>query len=215
MGVLLRKPSHAGVVISCAEIIRAALYIEVFSAVTERVGVGTDTVFLVAESVVVVGLCLRTGGADKAHHVAVGVEGIILSCACGAGNEICSPEIGGRKHIVLQFGNNIPAVQQIARQRVPRQLRRADAGGVVGEGSGHVVHRLGDKLVESIIPVIRRRRNARLRPPLGCGEQIAAGVRSRIRFPALAYPYYDTAICPIRFPILPFLFSYLPQNFSK
>ncbi len=80
-----------------------------------------------------------------------------------------------------QLGNDIPAVQQVARQRVPRQLRRADAIGIVGKRRGHVVHRLGGQLVESIIPVIRRRRNMILRPPLSGGEQVACGVVGVVR----------------------------------
>ena len=83
---------------------------------------------------------------------------------------------GGQKRVILQLGNDIPAVQQVARERVPRQLRRADARGIVGKRRGHVVHRLGCQLIKSIIPVIRRRRNMILRPPLGGGEQVAAGV---------------------------------------
>ena len=61
MGVLLRKPSHAGVIISCPEVVRPALYIEVFSAVAEGVGVGAHAVFFVAEGIVVVGFRLRSG----------------------------------------------------------------------------------------------------------------------------------------------------------
>ena len=59
------------------------------------------------------------------------VEGIIFDCACGAGDEICAAEIGGRKRVVLQLCNDSPAVQQVAREDALRQLRRADAGGVV------------------------------------------------------------------------------------
>ena len=50
--VLLRKPSHAGIIVPRTEIVRPALYIEIFSAVTEGVGVGADAVFFVAEGVV-------------------------------------------------------------------------------------------------------------------------------------------------------------------
>ena len=129
MRVLLRKSSDARVIVPRTEVVRPALYIEIFSAVTEGVGVGTHAVFFVAESIVVVGLRLRSGGADKAHHVPVGVEGVVFSCACGAGNQICATKVRGRKRVILQFGNNVPAVQQVARQRVPRQLRRTDKGG--------------------------------------------------------------------------------------
>ena len=101
MGVLLRESSHAGIVISCPEIVSSALYIEVFPAVTEGVGVCTHAVFFIAESVVGVGFRLRSGSADKAHHVAVDVEGIIFGCACGAGDEICATEIRGRKRVIL------------------------------------------------------------------------------------------------------------------
>ena len=55
MGVLLRKPSHARIVVPRPEIVRPALYIEILAAITERIRVRADTVFLVAEGVVVVG----------------------------------------------------------------------------------------------------------------------------------------------------------------
>ena len=61
MGVFLRESSDARVVVPRTKIVRSALYIEVFATVAERVGVGADTVFFVAEGVVGVGLCLRTG----------------------------------------------------------------------------------------------------------------------------------------------------------
>ena len=55
VGVLLRKPSHARIVVPRPEIIRPALHIEILAAVSEWVGVGSHAVFLVAEGVVVVG----------------------------------------------------------------------------------------------------------------------------------------------------------------
>ncbi len=53
------------------EIIRPAFYIEVFSAIPERVRVGAATVFLVAEGVVVVGFRLRSGGAAGSPRAAM------------------------------------------------------------------------------------------------------------------------------------------------
>ena len=70
MRVLLRKSSDARVIIPCPEIIRPALYVEIFSAIAERVGIGADTVFLVAEGVVVVGFCLCSGGAAGSPRAA-------------------------------------------------------------------------------------------------------------------------------------------------
>ncbi len=55
VGVLLRESSDAGIIIPRTEVVSSALYVEVFSAVPKRVGVGADAVFLVAESVVGVG----------------------------------------------------------------------------------------------------------------------------------------------------------------
>ena len=81
MGVLLRESSDAGVVISCAEIIRPAFNVEVFSAVAERVGVGSHTVFLVAEGVVVVGLRLRSGSAAGAPRAAM-PPGVLMFTKC-------------------------------------------------------------------------------------------------------------------------------------
>ena len=56
MGVLLRKPSHAGIVVPRPEVVRPALYIEILAAVPKWVRVGAHAVFFVAESVVGVGL---------------------------------------------------------------------------------------------------------------------------------------------------------------
>ena len=70
MGVLLRKSSYTRVIISRPEIIRPALYIKVFAAVAEGVGVGADAVFFVAEGVVGVGFCLCSGGAAGSPRAA-------------------------------------------------------------------------------------------------------------------------------------------------
>ena len=51
-GILLRKPSHARVIVPRTEVIRPALYIKVFAAIPKRVGVGADAILLVAEGVV-------------------------------------------------------------------------------------------------------------------------------------------------------------------
>ena len=56
MRILLRESSHAGIVVPRPEIIRPALYVKILTAIAKRVGVGADTVFFVAESVVGVGL---------------------------------------------------------------------------------------------------------------------------------------------------------------
>ena len=66
--------------------------------IAEQVGVGADTVFFVAEGVVGVGFGLRSGSADKAHHVPVGVEGVIFGCACGAGDS------GSTRTLILSRG---------------------------------------------------------------------------------------------------------------
>ena len=127
MGVLLRKPSDTRIIVPRPEIIRSALYIEVFATIAEGVGVGSHAVFFIAEGVVIVGLRLCSGSIDKAHHIPVGVEGVIFGCGSCAGNQIRAAEVRDRKFVILQLCNDIPAVQQVARQRVPRQLRRADA----------------------------------------------------------------------------------------
>ena len=125
--VLLRESSHAGIIIPRTEVVRPALYIEILAAVPKWVRVGAHAVFFVAESVVIICFDAYSAGVGKIYHIPVSVEGVVFGCACGAGDEIRAAEIGGRKRVLLQLGNDISAVQQIARQRVPRQLRRADA----------------------------------------------------------------------------------------
>lgn len=61
----------------------------------ERIRVGADAVFLVAESIVVIRFDAYSAGIGEIYYVAVGVEGVIFSCRGRAGDQIRSPEIGG------------------------------------------------------------------------------------------------------------------------
>ena len=78
MGVLLRKPSHAGIVVPRPEVVRPALYIEILAAVPKWVRVGAHAVFFVAESVVVVGLRLCSGSAAGSPQAATPPGGMFL-----------------------------------------------------------------------------------------------------------------------------------------
>ena len=66
--------------------------------IAERVRVRAHAVFFVAEGIVIVGLRLRSGSIDKAHHVAVGVDGVVFGCACGAGDS------GSTRTLILSRG---------------------------------------------------------------------------------------------------------------
>ncbi len=81
MGVLLRKPSHAGIIIPRTEIVRSALYIKILATITERIRVRADAVFFVAESVVGVGFGLRSGSAAGAPRAAM-PPGVLMFTKC-------------------------------------------------------------------------------------------------------------------------------------
>ena len=74
MGILLCKSSDCGVVVSGAEVVGFRFLVEVLTAVAEGIGVATARVFLVAERIVVVAFCHRTGTVGKRDHIAVGVD---------------------------------------------------------------------------------------------------------------------------------------------
>ena len=172
VGVLLGEAAGCGIVIAGAEIVRTGFLVKVLCTVAERVGIILVRVVLVAEGVVLVGLCACSGAVRKVNNVAMGVVEII-GCVCSRvpADEIRAVKVSRLDRAGCGFTDNIPAVQQEVGHAVGAQLGCADAVCVVGiDAHRDAVDGRARELVPGIVPEAEHRLAADL------AQQVAVGV---------------------------------------
>ena len=104
--ILLCKSAESRTVVSCTEIIRTRLRIEILSRISERVCIRGACVAFLAKRIILVGLNHCTTAANLFYHIAVGVVNIELQKSTWFLKKLLTPKI--YYAIILPPSNKCP-----------------------------------------------------------------------------------------------------------